>query len=210
MVNVGDSKCRNMATTAQFYLLGDKEDQWPFMRNINGFFQKKADAVVYASFGHVDMSVDASIFEKTGGRWAMFGEALAEGICKELASEDSPYMVDASNILVGQHDMMRRLPKIDICKLDAKDANRMILFDIMDAGYRPSLILVRFTESPDAHVPTQLAAGHLQNCGYALMGVHEDKYLYYFVDNCLYDYCSWVQPGIENPLVAEFKQAIKK
>lgn len=39
------------------------------------------------------------------------------------------------------------------------------------------------------------------------MGIHEDKYLYYFTDNCLYDYCSWTGVGIENPIITEFKNA---
>jgi hypothetical protein len=190
-----------------FYLCGNDDDLWPMMRNITGFFQKKADAVNYVSFGKVSIELDASIFEKTGGKWFMIGEPSGNEIKASLEGEDAPYIVSIGDIITASHDIMRKLEKIDMCKIDAGDMSRMILYDMLDAGYRPGIILVRFLESPDNHVATQLAAGHLQNCGYALMGVHEDKYLYYFTDNCLYDYCSWTQVSIENPLLTEFKSA---
>jgi hypothetical protein len=44
-------------------------------------------------------------------------------------------------------------------------------------------------------------AGHLQNCGYALIGKEGNKYLYYFVDNDVYSTCSWENVGSVNPMV---------
>jgi hypothetical protein len=98
---------------------------------------------------------------------------------------------------------------INILKIDVDFENeRKILFDIFDRGYRPGIIFVQFTNSPDEHVPTQLIAGHMHNVGYTLHAVHENKYMYVFNDNCIYDCTSYTaihnEETSENPLVDAF------
>ncbi len=191
-----------------FYLFGSSDDKWPLLKNLGGFFQKKADSVIFTSFGNVDMEMDIAIFEKTGGLLYIFENPDIKKLVDAASSEDSPYMVNGDDIKIVERNQLRKLEKIDICKIDTSStATRMIIYELLDAGFRPGILLVKFNESPDSNVSSQLVAGHMQNCGYSLMGVHEDKYLYYFTDNCIYDYCSWTEVGIENPLVTEFKKA---
>jgi hypothetical protein len=92
--------------------------------------------------------------------------------------------------------------RIDILKIDCEGATgRRILYEAMDAGFRPALVMIRWSESPDASPPTKIAAGNLQNCGYLLLKKEGTKYLYYFVDNDMYATCSWELEGAVNPMV---------
>jgi hypothetical protein len=193
-----------------FTLLGSEDDSWPLIKNLGGFFANKINVCKYATFGMVAPAVDASIVEKIGCHWGIFAtkdaemKAAADAV-DALTKDDAEFIVDVSDIAIHQinSQAIRDMKRIDICRLDAGAANRMILYEMIDAGFRPGILMIRFAESPDEHVPTQLAAGHLQNCGYALMGIHEDKYLYYYIDDCVYDYCSWTEIGMQNPLMKE-------
>lgn len=195
-------------TINMFYTLGAPADKWPVMRNLVSFFASKAGGVIYATIGKVDFAIDGPIAEKTSGKWIIVGPE-EEGAKAIAAVSDSscPYMVKPDDVVLLPPANIRSLEKIDFCRIDTGAATRMTLYELMDAGYRPSLITVRFTESPDADVTTQIAAAHLQCCGYSLVGVHENKYLYYYTDNPIYDYCSWTQIALENPLITEFKAA---
>lgn len=97
--------------------------------------------------------------------------------------------------------------RVDILKLDYAGSlpglEREALRAVLEAGFRPGLVLVRWEGSPDAHVPSCYAAGHLQMMGYKLIAVHEGKYLYYFTDQDLYMSCSWLVTTVPNPLAHE-------
>lgn len=191
-------------TINMFYTLGEPSDKWPVMRNLASFFASKAGGTIYVTIGKTDLSIDGPIAEKLSGKWVIVG-AGSGAAQAAIADPACPYMVKPADLATA--DTIRTLEKIDFCRIDAGASTTMALYDLMDAGYRPSLIAVRFADSPDANIRTQIAAAHLQCCGYGLVGVHEDKYLYYYTDNPIYDYCSWVQIGLENPLLGEFKAA---
>lgn len=92
--------------------------------------------------------------------------------------------------------------RIDILKIDLNGgAECRTLYEVLDAGFRPALIIIRWTQEPDSHPGVRLAAGNLQNCGYALLKKEGDKYLYYYVDNDMYSTCSWQIEGSINPMV---------
>lgn len=92
--------------------------------------------------------------------------------------------------------------RIDILKVDLENGGeRKVIYDVIDAGFRPATVLVRWSESPDASYSTKNVAGHLQNCGYVPIGKVNNTYLYYFVDNDMYATCSWEQIGAVNPMV---------
>jgi len=100
--------------------------------------------------------------------------------------------------------------RIDILKIDMGDGKeRAILYAALDAGFRPSTLLVNWSVAPDADMPTKMAAGHLQNCGYVLIRKEATKFLYYFVDSDLYSACSWENANVVNPLVDELVNQVK-
>jgi hypothetical protein len=87
-------------------------------------------------------------------------------------------------------------------------AEGRVLYEILDAGFRPAIIMIRWTQAPDSHPGVRLAAGNLQNCGYVLVKKEGNKYLYYFVNNDMYETCSWEIEGAINPMVDAVVQEV--
>jgi hypothetical protein len=101
--------------------------------------------------------------------------------------------------------------RIDILKLDTgAGMEKGILGAVLDSGFRPGLIIVNWTETPDSNAASTIAAGHLQNCGYVLLGKVGNKFLYFFVDDDMYLSCSWEKPGMTNPIVIEIIRAYRE
>lgn len=102
--------------------------------------------------------------------------------------------------------------RIDILKLDTVSAapglEKAILPALLNAGFRPAIILVNWTQRPDVELATTLAAGHLQNSGYRLMSMLGNKFLYYFTDDDMYELCSWEVTTCQNPLANEIAKTI--
>jgi len=100
--------------------------------------------------------------------------------------------------------------RIDILKIDTGGGlERGILSAALDAGFRPSLILVNWSKSPDMDLSTLITAGHLQNSGYVLLEKEETKFLYVFFDSDLYTTCSWENKNVMNPLIDELVSSFK-
>jgi len=103
--------------------------------------------------------------------------------------------------------------RLDLLKIDTRAAapglEKAILAVILDAGIRPSLVLVNWSERPDVVLSTTLAAGHLQNSGYRLIGKEGHKFLYYFTDHDMYQICSWEDTTKYNPLFHEIVTSTK-
>lgn len=97
--------------------------------------------------------------------------------------------------------------RIDILKLDTTESapglERALLGAVLNAGFRPATIMVNWSERPDVDLATTLAAGHLQNSGYRLMGKLDNKFVYYFMNSDVYQICSWEELNYTNPMVQE-------
>jgi hypothetical protein len=92
--------------------------------------------------------------------------------------------------------------RVDLLKMEAYDEKeRMLLYSMLDNGFRPGIILVKYTMDPDANVPAMLIAGHLQMSGYRLLNTKNNWFLYVYTDVCFYDSCSWRDTTIQNPLI---------
>ena len=92
--------------------------------------------------------------------------------------------------------------RVDLFKIEGKsEEERMFLYSLLDSGFRPGLLLVRWTEDPDAHVPAMMAAAHLQMSGYRLLDSKGQWFLYIFEDVCVYESCSWRNSKVQNPVV---------
>jgi hypothetical protein len=99
------------------------------------------------------------------------------------------------------------ITRIDILKIDTRAAapglEKGIIGAVVNAGFRPAVIVVNWSERPDVDLATTVAAGHLQNCGYRLVSKIDNKFLYYFTDDDMYQICSWEVTSCQNPLVNE-------
>jgi hypothetical protein len=103
--------------------------------------------------------------------------------------------------------------RIDCLKIDAvaewPGLERSVLPAVLDAGYRPGIVLVNWSAAPDVDLRTTIAAGHLQNAGYRLLAKEGTKFLYYFSDNDLYQICSWEDTTSLNPLLSELARQLR-
>jgi len=100
--------------------------------------------------------------------------------------------------------------RIDFIKVDLpSELERGVLMSMVDAGIRPSFIMVKWTKNPNTDVSTSLTAGHLQNCGYHLIGKYQNNFVYYYTDNDLYMACDWDRTDVENPIIKTIVDRIK-
>jgi hypothetical protein len=101
--------------------------------------------------------------------------------------------------------------RIDVLKIDttvsAPGLEVPLIYTILSAGYRPSVLIVKWSAMPDTDLTTTLVAGHLQCCGYTLLSAIDDKFLYYFSDDNLYEICSWEKRTTMNPIAQEILKA---
>ena len=104
-----------------------------------------------------------------------------------------------------------RMDILNISLADGWDGwERGVLAALLDTGYRPGLLMVKWSNMPDSHMFTTLIAGHLQNCGYTLLEKSGDRFTYMFIDKCMYEICSWETNATLNPLVTEILVAAQK
>ena len=87
---------------------------------------------------------------------------------------------------------------------------RMMIYRLLDAGFRPSLLLVKWSEDLDTHLGTAYCAGHVMNCGYSLVAVEGSYALYVFSDQVLYDICSMKSPSSKNPMLQSILESVSE
>jgi hypothetical protein len=91
---------------------------------------------------------------------------------------------------------------VDLLKVEAYDEKeRMLLYSMLDNGFRPGILLIKYTVDPDANVPSMLVAGHLQLSGYCLLSTNNNWFLYVYTDMRHYDSCVWRDVTVQNPLI---------
>ena len=92
-------------------------------------------------------------------------------------------------------------PAIHYLKIEVPNGfERNLIYTVLDSGFRPSLLLVKWLNDIDEDNATAQCNGHLQNIGYRLISLQNGYALYYFTDQCLYDTCSFKSIGLKNPM----------
>jgi len=98
--------------------------------------------------------------------------------------------------------------RIDLVNLQINSVyERYFLYAMIDAGYRPGLVLVTYNLKPDFDLSTTQVAAHLQNVGYNLLTKEENKFLYVFNNDNIYEITSYENTTVKNPLVNELLKA---
>lgn len=98
--------------------------------------------------------------------------------------------------------------RIDILKVDYDQHTSFLVSSILQAGYRPGLLWVNWDIHPDESNLTMATAGNLQTLGYRLLKAEGNYFLYIFVDECMYEICSWARTDCANPMFKEFKDQL--
>lgn len=118
-------------------------------------------------------------------------DEYVEKICLDMNIGKGNSRIDLLNIQVGN------------------ELELHLLYAFINNNYRPGMIIVNYTNSPDTNLLSTLAAGHLQNIGYALIGIENSKLLYVYNDKNIYEYCSWENKKVDNPLIIEIIKSIE-
>lgn len=119
-------------------------------------------------------------------------ETVVTSMCAAMKLKDAGKRIDVLKI-----DTSHSAPGLEVPLINA----------IISAGYRPSVLLVKWSALPDTSLSTTIAAGHLQCCGYSLLTAIDNKFLYYFNDDNIYELCSWEKRTTLNPIVQEIFKA---
>jgi hypothetical protein len=91
---------------------------------------------------------------------------------------------------------------IQFLKIEVPDGmERRLLYSFLDEGFRPSMILVKWSGDLDEDNSIAHCAGHLLNSGYSLIHLENGYGLYSFRDQPLYDICSIKKVSLENPFL---------
>jgi hypothetical protein len=100
--------------------------------------------------------------------------------------------------------------RVDILNIQLENQlEQSVLYSFLNNCYRPGFIVVNYTHTPDSHLLSTMVAGHLQNVGYTLIGTEGSKFLYVFNDKNAYEYASYEQKYVDNPLVEEIAKATR-
>jgi len=99
-------------------------------------------------------------------------------------------------------------PRVDILNVQLGSLEEAILYSFTNTCFRPGLILISYTNNPDTNLLTTQSAGHLQNIGYQLIGKHKNNFLYLYNDKNVYEYASYENKTVENPLLFEVLKSV--
>jgi hypothetical protein len=98
--------------------------------------------------------------------------------------------------------------RVDICKVDYDKFTVHFIYYILNKGYRPGLFYVHWPNHPDECPQAMICAGHLQNCGYRLLSSVKNYFLYMFMDENMYEICSWNDKSSTNPMFEEYRKQL--
>jgi hypothetical protein len=107
-------------------------------------------------------------------------------ICNTMNISEENYRIDLLNVQLSNQ------------------LEQSFIFSLLNNCYRPGLIILNYTYKPDSNLLSTQVAGHLQNIGYSLIGKEDNKFLYLYNDKNVYEFCSYENKTIDNPLIYEF------
>lgn len=123
-----------------------------------------------------------------------------------LDHSENSARVQLESVLVNLNitDAVIHFMKIEL----ANGLERQVIYKILDNGFRPSLMMVKWGNDLDDHIATAHCAGHILNTGYALVALENGYALYMFIDHSLYDTCSMKTVSVENPFIDSISESI--
>jgi hypothetical protein len=137
-----------------------------------------------------NINISSSLLSTYSGTIELSGNTITtidynsyvESICSKM---NIPNRIDLLNIQVGN------------------DLEVSTILSLTNSSYRPGLIIVNYTNRPDTNIFTTQCAAHLQNIGYKLIQKEDNKFLYLYNDKNVYEYASYENTDVENPLIYE-------
>jgi hypothetical protein len=101
-------------------------------------------------------------------------------------------------------------PHFAVCKIELYNEEIGVLASLLSSKYRPSILYLRWSESPDESQAHCEAAGHLQSCGYRLISINSNGFfLYQYSGQDFYSCASWTNVGMKHPLIEQMQDEVK-
>jgi hypothetical protein len=116
-------------------------------------------------------------------------ESYIKSVCEKMGNQENSHL-DLLNVQLSDSSIIEPL-----------------LYSLTNSMYRPGLIMVTYPNRPDSNLLTTQAAGHLQNVGYQLLNKENNHFLYVYIDKNVYEYASYENKNVENPLISEVVRA---
>lgn len=216
--------------------IGSPENTFPMLKNVWDFFITKGTKTVFFSIGSTNSPLAELDFAEMVGcpihifetekkkleEWNTIKTVLQSRKLPEDASkfvkESQKKWVLYRNVNTYEIDSYSSIaesiskisPSLDLLKISVEGQEISILNRILESGYRPSLILISWTQTPDDSFLSMCTAGHLCMLGYVLIGKENNNFLYYFTDANYYEICHYNEPQTtnENILVRTLTKAV--
>ena len=100
-------------------------------------------------------------------------------------------------------------PHFALLKIELLNEEINILSSLLASKYRPSILYLRWTKSPDESQEHCEAAGHLQSSGYRLIGINGTGFfIYHYSGQDIYSCCSWLSVGMAHPFITLMKEQV--
>ena len=112
-------------------------------------------------------------------------------------------VINQANTLKGP--MKSEDPYFAVCRIDIENEIDVVS-SLLSSQYRPSILYIRWSESPDESQLHCEAAGHVQTCGYRLLAVNNEFYMYQYTGQDMYSCCSWTEPSMGHPFIQLMKE----
>jgi len=140
-----------------------------------------SDSVPFFFNGTLDLS---------GSLQTVSWESYIKSICEKMGIQEDNSHLDLLNVQLSDSSIIGPL-----------------LYSLTNSMYRPGMIMVTYPNTPDSNLFTTQAAGHLQNIGYQLLNKENNHFLYLYIDKNVYEYASYENKNVENPLISEILRA---
>ena len=99
-------------------------------------------------------------------------------------------------------------PYFAVCRIHIEN-EVSVVSSLLSSKYRPSLLYIYWSVSPDESQIHCETAGHVQTAGYRLIAVHGGYYLYQYTDQDVYSCCSWTEPSMTHPFLELMTQQVQ-
>jgi len=97
-------------------------------------------------------------------------------------------------------------PHFALCKIELYGEEVELISSLLASKYRPSILYLRWSASPDESQSHCEAAGHLQSSGYRLISVNDNGFfLYHYSGQDIYSCASWLTPSMGHPLITHIQ-----
>ena len=210
----------------------------PAHANLYHFFQPRTRKITVVSIGVDEFGLESYITEQTGCTVYSFDhrsnskekyDLLQSVLQKKNETKEVPEWIqnlekrwiEPSKLLFSQilplgfngtvdgvETSSIPFQKIDILCVNIPQFETKVVYSILDSGFRPGIVHIRWDKHPDENSSSMLCAGHLQMCGYTLMGYVENSFLYMFNDQCVYETTSWASTDSINPALEGYRRQL--